>query len=453
MPSKNILLMISVSLIAMILASSSIYMGYNGQQYGNDQLRAAMQEVSATKQLILETSRKIDSLNQEIASLKGADSRNVVAEQQLNDLKVQLTSLTDRLMQQQSIIEGLSAKVGVVNSSVQAITKGLDVRLAEINVSTQVKGTPEEVYQKARSAVVVVRSQTAQGSSLGSGFVYSAGYIVTNNHVVQGARSLTVEFFDGTSSTATIAGQDRFADIAVLMVTNLPEQAKPLEIADSSLLKIGQQVVAVGNPLGLTASLSTGVVSQLGRLIGPVQNVPLVVPVIQLDVLITNGNSGGPLLDLQGKVVGITNAGTSGGINFAIPSNIAKRVADSIIKTGKYEHPFVGYTSLTLTADSIRTSNVVNVDSSTRGIMIVSVVSGSPAEKAGLIPAQRISTPNGQGYQANDIIVSVNGRQIRSLEEWSIYMEENVSPGQAIELGVLRAGSVITVTVIPTVRS
>jgi S1-C subfamily serine protease len=191
----------------------------------------------------------------------------------------------------------------------------------------------------------------------------------------------------------------------------------------------------------------------MGRLIGPVQNIPLVVPVIQLDVLITNGNSGGPLLDLNGRVVGITNAGTTGGINFAIPSNIVKRVADSIIKTGKYEHPFVGYTGLTLTADSIKTSNVANVDQSTRGIMIVSVVRGSPAERAGLIAANRINTPNGQGYQANDIIVSVNGKQVKSLEDWASYIEESVSPGQTIQLGVLRSGSVVTLTVVPTVRS
>ena len=454
MSDRKVSITISVSLIAIILASSTIYMGYNGQQSANDQLRAATQEVSATKALISETAQKIDSLNQDIASLKGsADSRSVNAEQQLNDLKAQLTSLAERLSQQANVIDSLAAKVGVVNSSVQAITKGVDVRLAAINASTQIKGTPEEVYQQVRSSVVVVRSQTAQGSALGSGFVYSAGYIVTNYHVVQGATSVTVELFDGTSSAVTIVGQDQFADVAVLKVSNIPEQSKALEMGDSNILKVGQQVVAVGNPLGLTASLSTGVVSQMGRLIGPVQNIPLVVPVIQLDVLITNGNSGGPLLDLNGRVVGITNAGTTGGINFAIPSNIVKRVADSIIKTGKYEHPFVGYTGLTLTADSIKTSNVANVDQSTRGIMIVSVVQGSAAEKAGLIAANRINTPNGQGYQANDIIVSVNGKQVKSLEDWASYMEESVSPGQTIQLGVLRSGSVVTLTVVPTVRS
>ena len=333
MSDRKVLVTISVSLVAILLASSSIYMGYNGQQSANEQLRTATQEVSTTKQLILEATQKLDSLNQDVASLKGnADSRGVNAEQQLSDLKAQLSSVTDRLSQQTNVIDSLASRVGVVNSSVLAITKGVDVRLAAINATNQVHGTPEEVYQKARSSIVVVRSQMAQGSALGSGFVYSAGYIVTNYHVVQGATSVTVELFDGTSSTVTVVGQDQFADIAVLKVAIIPEQAKALEMGDSSILKIGQQVVAVGNPLGLTASLSSGVVSQLGRLIGPVQNIPLVVPVIQLDLLIAPGNSGGPLLDLQGRVVGITNAGTTGGINFAIPSNIVKRVTDSLIK-------------------------------------------------------------------------------------------------------------------------
>jgi len=454
MSNRRVLVTISVSLAAIILASSSIYMGYNGQQSAAEQLRAATQEFSATKQLISETAQKLDSLDQDIASLKGnANSRGVNAEQQLNDLKSQLASLTERLSHQADVINILAARVGVVNSSVQAITKDVDVRLAVINATNQLHGTPEEVYQKVRSSIVVVRSQTAQGSALGSGFVYSAGYIVTNYHVVEEATSVRVELFDGTSSTVTIVGQDQFADIAVLKIANISEQTKALEIGDSNILRVGQQVVAVGNPLGLTASLSSGVVSQLGRLIGPVQNIPLVVPVIQLDVLIAPGNSGGPLLDLQGRVVGITNAGTAGGINFAIPSNIVKRVADSIIRTGKYEHPFVGYTGLTLTADSIKTSNVANIDQSTRGIMIVSVVQGSAAEKAGLVAANRINTPNGQGYQANDIIVSVNGKQVRSLEDWAGYMEESVSPGQSMQLGVLRAGSVVTLTVVPTVRA
>ena len=288
--------------------------------------------------------------------------------------------------------------------------------------------TPTQVYEAAYRSVVVIRTTIGQGS----GFLYNnSNIILTNYHVVEDETDIEIEFFDRTRTQATVIGSDAYADVAVLSVPTVPTEATPLNFGNQS--SIGQQVVAIGNPLGLTESLSVGYISQVNRLL---DLEPIIVPVLQLDLTIAPGSSGGPLLDMSGNVVGITNAGTDVGFNFAVPINIMKRVVPSLIEEGEYKHPFVGFSILPLSPEVITFFNIVNVDPSQNGLLVVDVVPDFPADEAGLKPA----VSGVQGYTAMDIILAVDGHPTFTLEDWSAYMEVEVSPGQSVTLTLWRSG-------------
>ncbi|MEM2969557.1 MAG: PDZ domain-containing protein, partial [Candidatus Bathyarchaeia archaeon] len=182
-------------------------------------------------------------------------------------------------------------------------------------------------------------------------------------------------------------------------------------------------------------------------------DVPIIVPVVQLDISLAPGNSGGPLLDMSGNVVGITNAGTSYGFNFAIPSNIISRVAASLIEKGYYNHPFVGVYLLELTPEVIKQYNLINVESYQMGLLVWDVIENYPAKEAGLQGVIKTKDSYGQiGYMAKDIILAVDGHPTRTIAEWSVYVEEHVSPGQTITLTVWRSGVITTMNVTATIR-
>ena len=285
----------------------------------------------------------------------------------------------------------------------------------------------------------------------GSGFVWKTqNYILTNWHVVNETDTVTVEFYDGTRRPATVLGLDAYSDVAVLSISGVPDGAVPLELGNSSEIYIGQQVVAIGNPLGYSGSLSSGVISQMNE---KIDLPPLIIPVLQIDVTIAPGSSGGPLLDLHGNVLGITNAGTFYGFNFAVPSNVVKRVAESMLATGEYRHPLVGFWGVLLTPEVVEEYNLVNVDLYQNGLLIFEVIEGYPAEEAGLRPVEDTVDDEGlPGYIARDIIVAVDGITIRIWSEWDIYFAEEVSPDQTIILTVLRDGSLEEVELVTTYR-
>jgi S1-C subfamily serine protease len=207
----------------------------------------------------------------------------------------------------------------------------------------------------------------------------------------------------------------------------------------------------VGAPLGLTGSLSSGHISQLNKRI-EVSGVPLVVDVMQLDLSIAPGSSGGPLLDLEARVLGITNAGAGFGINFAIPSNVISRVTSSIVEKGYYQHPYVGLSSRDLDPDVIEELRVQNVSPDQTGMMIMEVLPGLPGAEAGL-QAAVTTIVNGQtAYIAKDIIIGVDGRTVQTYEDWVAYVEEHVSPGQQMTLKLWRSGTIAEVTITPTAR-
>lgn len=282
--------------------------------------------------------------------------------------------------------------------------------------------------------------------ALGSGFVWdSSGRIVTNNHVVSGADTISVTFYDGTTVPAAIVGTDSDSDLAVIKVDATARQLQPVKMADSTQLKVGQLAIAIGNPFGLQGTLTVGYVSGLGRLLptnqsgtGPSYNIP---DVIQTDAALNPGNSGGVLLNDAGMVIGVTSAiestaGASAGVGFAIPSAIVQRVVPALITTGHYDHAWIGITGTSLTPDLAK---AMNLNSTQRGALVEDVTANSPAAKAGLRASDQPITVNGQPMRVGgDVIVGVDSQTVKSFDDLIAYLALSTSAGQTITLTVLR---------------
>jgi len=304
-----------------------------------------------------------------------------------------------------------------------------------------------ELFEKSEEGVVniqVVRSNTpGDVGSVVSGFVYdNLGHIITNAHVVDGATKATVTFLDGSQYDAEIIGKDKFTDIAVIKVTEKPRLLHPLQIGDSSQLRIGEQVAAIGNPFGLSGSMTSGIVSQMGRLL-PSQDSGFSIPdVIQTDAAINPGNSGGPLLNMKGHVIGINTAiqsitGEFVGIGFAVPSNTVSKIVPVLIEDGKYHHPWIGITGQDIDPDLAQALGLKQA----KGFMIITVVDGSPADKAGLKGRTITLETGGKEYPAGgDIIISVDDKEVRKISDILIHLQREKSVGDTMVLGVLRDG-------------
>ncbi|MEM1945845.1 MAG: trypsin-like peptidase domain-containing protein [Candidatus Caldarchaeum sp.] len=307
------------------------------------------------------------------------------------------------------------------------------------------------IYEMVKDSVVMIRVLGQVGSAVGSGFVYDTeGHIVTNNHVVGGGRVFRVVFSDGSMFTAKVVGTDVDSDLAVLKIENPPQGLKPLKLGDSSALKIGEEVIAIGNPFGLEGTLTTGVVSQKGRLL-PTGRGFSIPGVIQTDAAINPGNSGGPLLNLRGEVVGVNTAiEPSGvGIGYAVPSSIVARVVPELIQKGSYKRSWMGISATTLDMD-IAAAMGAKVQ---KGVLIVDVTANGPAHKAGLRGGDRNVVVNGVPVRVGgDIITAVDGTPVNSMDDFLLYMEEKTSPGQTITLTIFRGGETLNIQVTLGVR-
>jgi S1-C subfamily serine protease len=300
--------------------------------------------------------------------------------------------------------------------------------------------TAVQIYNRTKYSVVLITNKRQDGSAVqGSGFVYSSqGYIVTNHHVVEGETEIKATFLDGTVASAQLIGSDVYSDLAVIKVESLPEQTHNLVLGNSSSLMVGEPVYAIGNPFGLSSSMTAGIVSQVGRVlrlgdlgVPPPRGNYSIVDVIQFDAAVNPGNSGGPLLNSWGLVVGVTFAIETAeevrgfiGIGYAVPSDIVNRVIPVIISTGGYHHPWVGVEVTDMTPEIAEEMGT----NYTRGIRIVSVMSGSPAEKADL--------------RKDDIIIGADERTINQVDELLIYLERYKSPGDTITLEIVRNNKV-----------
>ena len=310
-----------------------------------------------------------------------------------------------------------------------------------------------ELFKKTEDGVVKIEIDTTESlrdrGIMGSGFVYDIfGHIITNAHVIENSSKVTVTFLDGNQYNAEIIGTDDFTDIAVIKVNEKPRLLNPLDIGDSSVLLVGEQVAAIGNPFGLSGSMTSGIVSQLGRLLDSQDNGFLIPDVIQTDAAINPGNSGGPLLNMKGEVVGINTAirsatGESTGVGFAIPSNTIKKIVPVLIEEGEYSHPWMGVTGIDIDPDLAKIRELGNA----KGFLIVTVIDGHPADDAGLQGVSKTVEIDGKEYPIDgDIIISVDGKEVRKINDLLVHLQREKSVGDEMILGVMRDGDLIHLT-------
>jgi 2-alkenal reductase len=278
----------------------------------------------------------------------------------------------------------------------------------------------------------------------GSGFVIDTdGHIVTNNHVVDGADKVEVRFVDGTTVRATVVGTDPDSDLAVVKVDVRSSLLHPVELGDSSALVVGQQVFALGNPFGQMWTLTSGIVSAVGRTIQSGNSRYSIPEVVQTDASINPGNSGGPLLDKHGRVIGvntmiISDNRSSSGVGFAVPVNIVKKVAPALIKDGKFTYAYLGLTGGSLTPDL---ATAMNLPADLRGVMVSEVVKGGPSDQAGVLGSQKqVEIDGSQVNVGGDVIVAVDGAGVTGMDGVIDYLFTSKRPGDKITLTILRDG-------------
>jgi Do/DeqQ family serine protease len=285
--------------------------------------------------------------------------------------------------------------------------------------------------------------------ALGSGFVWNKdGYIVTNNHVVNGANKIEVKFADGTTLTAKLIGTDPDSDLAVIKVDNPGFTLTPITLSGSTAVKVGQIAVAIGNPFGLENTMTTGIVSALGRTLpanesntnGASFSIP---DIIQTDASINPGNSGGPLVDDQGGLIGVNTAiasssNSNSGVGFAIPSTIVSRVIPALILNGKYEHPYLGIKGTSITPDI---ATAMKLDATQRGALVEEITPNSPADKAGLQGSDRQTTIDGNDINiGGDLITAIDGTPVKTMDDLIAYLADHTDINQKVTLTILRGG-------------
>ncbi|HVE36654.1 MAG TPA: trypsin-like peptidase domain-containing protein [Nitrososphaeraceae archaeon] len=333
--------------------------------------------------------------------------------------------------------------------------------------------TLPELFKRVNQSVVQISTtdeNTAYqlGSRLGSGFIYdSDGHIITNYHVVNGGNELLVTFSDGSAYNGELIGSDPYSDLAVIKVnTTTREKLLPLPIGNSSNLVVGQPVAAVGNPFGLSGSMSEGIISGLGRQL-PSSSLPPEEPlpplfgrnqipsrtssfsipdIIQTDAAINPGNSGGPLLNMKGEVIGInsaifSNTGVYAGVGFAIPSNTVKKVVASLVETGSYDHPWLGIVGVDITPAIGKVMNLSLTDS--KGFLVTDVNANGPADKAGIQGGDRITQINGTDREINlggDIIIGIDKKAVRNIDDMLAYLELEKRVGENVTIKLIRSG-------------
>jgi 2-alkenal reductase len=325
-----------------------------------------------------------------------------------------------------------------------------------------------DLYEQVNPSVVNIQVRLSNGTSLngefdqpfgaaqGSGFLYDEqGHFVTNFHVVDGVDSISVVFYNGLILEGDLVGSDPDSDLAVVRVENVPEEIRPLPLADSSNIRVGEPVIAIGNPFGLQGTMTTGIISALGRTL-PSQAVAIgggrfnIPNVIQTDAAINPGNSGGPLLNLSGEVVGVNTAIASNdrqfsGVGYAVPANTVARVAPQLIENGRFRHPYLGISGVDVSPE-IR--EAMELDSQQRGILVINVTEDGPADNAGILGSSVETEVDGLPLTVGgDIVVRINERAVGDFDDLIEYLSESTEVGQIVELELLREGDLVTLDV------
>ena len=363
-----------------------------------------------------------------------------------------------------------------INQRISNSTESFSLPLSLTDIFKRIKNSVVQITSTISNPneVIIINGKRLSGNStaLGSGFIYDEkGHIVTNDHVVPDTSNITnklvdVAFTDGNTYQAKVIGRDPFSDIALLQLIGSfsDEKLVPLSITNSSNLQVGQQVIAIGNPFGLSGSMTTGIISQMARLLPNPDTGYSIANTIQTSAVINPGNSGGPLLNMQGRVIGmntaiISDTGTYSGVGFAIPSDDIASVVPKLIQNGSYSHPWLGITGGKILSE---VSNSTGLPKNYRGVMIATIQAGSPADKAGLRGLNQSSnenTINSNGTLTNrssssrvteipDIIIAIDGHPVRQIDDIINYLDGHKSVGDAIGLKVNRDGRILNITTI-----
>lgn len=354
---------------------------------------------------------------------------------------------------------------GIASLSIPTVTPLPTLAPTPTQAPPQISAAPEEpanaleaqieaVYALAGPAVVHISSisyaydfffNPVPQEGTGSGFIYDTeGHIVTNYHVIENAQELSVTLADGRSFQATVVGADPTNDLAVLSIEadNLPQ---PIPLGDSDSLRVGQFVVAIGNPFGQVGTLTVGVISALGRIIESPDG-RFIGEAIQTDAAINPGNSGGPLLDLRGRLIGInaqiiSPSQASAGIGFAVPVNTVRRVVPQLIARGRYPHPWLGVEYLPLTQEWSKALRQGGINVPDTGLLVLQVVAGSPADRAGIRGGTQMVRLGGYRIPVGgDVIVALNGKPVSSSKEFIAYLETQTQVGDTITVTLMRDG-------------
>jgi len=343
----------------------------------------------------------------------------------------------------------------------EAPTSDMGSQPSESNLPGESQDLLVNLYERVMPGVVSIQviSGTNIGSQ-GSGFVINdQGYIVTNYHVVEGAKEVEVDFTTGFKTYGTVIGTDLDSDLAVVKVNAPAEEINPVSLGDSDSVQVGQTVIAIGNPFGLSGSMTTGIISALGRTLDSERDAPsggffTAGDIIQTDAAINPGNSGGPLFNLQGEVIGVNRAirttnftqdgqPINSGIGFAVSINIVKRVAPVLIESGKYDYPYIGISSVDeLSLPQIEALGLKRFT----GAYVTSVTEGGPAEQAGIHAGnETTSIPNLMA--GGDLIIALDGHSIQNFDDLIKYLINNKSPNDTVVMTVLRGEEQIDITV------
>jgi S1-C subfamily serine protease len=356
-----------------------------------------------------------------------------------------------------AILERIGALEGQISALQQQIN---DMEIRNATVATP---SLNSIYESVRGSIVTISGlvqttdafgNVAYDEILGSGFLANLTgepLVVTNYHVANGMVNGSITFIDGEAYPFTILGLDKYSDLAILRPLAPAEKLRPLTVASSSTLKVGDVVIAIGNPFGLQSTLTSGIVSQLNRAIQTeTAGRYNIAGVIQISTPINPGNSGGPLLDSYGRVVGITTAIISGSQNvgFAVPSDSLIREYSSLATSGTYTHPFIGITGLSMSYPIAKALNL----RVTYGVLVQQVTQNGPADRAGIRPGTFTATVGGdQVYGGGDLIVAAGSARIQAMDDLSSVLD-TMSPGQVVNITVVRGGEYLVVSVTLGVR-